>query len=208
MFYFGAGERAQQLSMCGALAEYPSLIPSMQVGWLTTACNPRYRKTRHLWSFFETIVTCTLLPCSCNWDKNIKTCIHIWNELTKYQFSMRDFHVYLYFPALFSISLHGLSQWHLPSHPYYFFFQFVLVPLHPCLKVLLSNGPILSYPVFTHINYFLDTCIYQLEARILIWHVFFFWTPVTLIKMMLFRAIQFSSWMNKTLLLFNCITFS
>lgn len=158
MFYFGAGERAQQLTMYGALTEYPSLILSTQVEWLTTACNPRSRKIRHLWSLFETIVTCTLFPCSCNWDKNIKTYSYL-----KWAYKIPVFHagfsclsllsrLVLYLPA----STFSMAP---TSHPYYFFFQFVLVPLHPCLKVLVSNGPILSYPVFTHINYFLDTCI-------------------------------------------------
>lgn len=124
-------------------AEDPSSIRSTQVGCLTAACNPRSKKIRHLWSLCETVITCTQFSCFCNWDKNIKTYFHIWNELRKYQVSMWDFHIHLYFPALFSISLLALSLWQLPSRPYYFFFQIVLVPLHPCLEVLVSRlmGP-------------------------------------------------------------------
>lgn len=120
MFYFGAGERAQQLTMYGALTEYPSLILSTQVGWLTTACNPRSRKIRHLWSLFETIVTCTLFPCSCNWDKNIKKRVFI-----------------------FEMSLQNTS---FPCGIFMFIFIFPPCSLSPCFLFL--NGTYISSLLF------------------------------------------------------------
>lgn len=43
-----AREKAQQLGVPAALPEHPGLVSSKHVGWLTTSCNTKFRRSKTL----------------------------------------------------------------------------------------------------------------------------------------------------------------